>query len=397
VFIAALTVPRSVDAGGSGASCIITLRACYATPHLTMILRALVCVLVGGCFVSPVMTFGEGKTAKQAQRDTMSDMGPARLATDRKWQGEVTTRKIRVWADQEYRTQNRRWQQSFERPLELANLVLAPTLGVQLVADYATWDHHVPGATLSNHLAALSKHDPGHDVFVVVGLTSSLSLVSSTFEELGMAMVGGRHLVLRGYADLEERKLYANAFPDLRADERELALEHLRHHKTAVVLLHELGHVFGFEHETDASSIMNASYSSRATSFSDASRLVMLHTVDQRLHRKPSTPLAPASEIASTPAVAPAPEAAKPAQPTPVVRRAPIVIRVTRAGHTVVDGKRVAADALDELMKRAYAEDPSTKIVIEEDRKVPPGTVGALLDRAKAIGLTKFEFGWTGK
>jgi biopolymer transport protein ExbD/predicted Zn-dependent protease len=341
--------------------------------------------------VSPIMTFGEGKTAKQAQRDTMSDMGPARLATDKKWQGEITTKKIRVWADQEYRTQNRKWQQSFERPLELANLVLEQTLGVRLVADYASWEHHVPSATVTDHLHALVEHDPGNDVLVVVGLTSSLPLVSSTFDELGMAMVGGRHLVVRGYADIEERKLYANAFPDLRHEEREMALEHLRHHKTAVVLLHELGHVFGFEHETDATRIMNTAYSNHATSFSEESRVVMLRTVDQRLHRTPSTP----AQIASTPAVATAPQAK--AKPVTIVRREPIVIRVTKAGHTVVDGKRFTTDALDALMKSAHADDPSTKIVIKEDRKVPPGTVGALLDRAKAIGLSKFEFGWSGQ
>src|SRR6187549_2873095 len=51
--------------------------------------------------------------------------------------------------------------------------------------------------------------------------------------------------IVRGYADLEERKRYADAFPDLRPEERALALEERRRHKTAVVLLHEIGHTFG--------------------------------------------------------------------------------------------------------------------------------------------------------
>jgi biopolymer transport protein ExbD len=70
---------------------------------------------------------------------------------------------------------------------------------------------------------------------------------------------------------------------------------------------------------------------------------------------------------------------------------------VTKAGQLVVDGKRINDAALDALFKSAFTEDPKTKIVIQEDRKVPAGVVGALLDRAKATGLSKFEFGWSGK
>ena len=353
------------------------------------IVRALVCVLVAGC-MTPVMTFGEGKTAKQAQRDTMTGFGPARLATDKKWNGEVTTKKIRVWADNEYRTQNRHWQESFENPLELANLVLTPVVGVRLVAEYAAWEHHVPGATLTDHLNALMERDPGTDVFAVIGLTSSLPLVSSTFEQLGLANLGGRHLMMRGYADLEERKLYANAFPDLRAEERELALVHLRHHKTAVVLLHELGHVFGVDHEGDSKTIMYSSYSSHATAFSDHAVAVMLQTIDQRLQRKSTTPEPAAPSVASAPA-------ATPVAAAPVVHREPIVIRVTKAGHTIIEGKRLTVEQLDALFKAAFADDPKTKIIIQEDRKVPQGAVGAVIDRASAIGLSKFEFGWTGQ
>lgn len=355
--------------------------------------RLLACACLAAC-ISPVMTFGEGKSAKQAQHDTMASFGPARLATDEKWNGEVTTKTIRVWADNEYRTQNRNWQKTFEEPLELANVVITPLLGLRLVAEFAVWERHVPSATLEEHIAALIEHDPGNDVFGVVGLTSSLPLVSSTFEQLGVASMDGRHIVLRGYADLEERKMYANAFPDLRADERELALVHLRHHKSAVILLHELGHNFGVDHEAEAT-IMSASYSNHATSFSGKARITMLRTIDRRLDRTPTVPeeAPPAQPAAATaasaqPATAPAP---------PAVRREPIVIRVTKAGHTIVGGKKLDAAALDALFKGAFVDDADTEIVIKEDRKVPIGAVSAVIDRAKAIGLSKFVFGWTGQ
>ncbi|NVB77494.1 MAG: matrixin family metalloprotease [Kofleriaceae bacterium] len=350
--------------------------------------RALLMLVgIGGC-MTPVMHFGEGKTAKQAQHDTMTEMGPARLVTGEKWNGEVTTRKVRVWADEQYRTQNRQWQKAFDEPLELANLVVTPIFGIHIVAEYATWDRNVPDATLRDHMAALQEQDRGDDVLAVIGLTSSLSLVSATFDELGLAMVGGRHIVLRGYADLEERKMYANAFPDLRAEEREMALVQLRRHKTAVVLLHELGHVLGVEHEIDSSSIMNATYSNHATTFSTTARATMLATLDQRLHRK-----SPTAVMASAPAQ-PQPEAAPAA---PKVHHAPIVIRVTRKRMTIVDGKSMKPDELDALLKAAYVEDPETKIVVNEDRNVPTGVVGELLDRAKAFGFVKVEFGWSGK
>jgi biopolymer transport protein ExbD len=344
--------------------------------------------------MTPVMKFGEGKTAKQAQHDTMAELGPARLVTGEKWSGEVTTRKIRVWADNQYRTQNRQWQKSFEEPLELANLVITPLFGVRLVAEYQTWERHVPGARLIDDMAALIERDPGDDVFAVIGLTTSLPLVSATFDELGLAQIGGRHIVLRGYADLEERKLYANAFPDLRAEERELALVHLRHHKTAVVLLHEIGHVLGVEHEIETTAIMNAYYSNHATAFTPQSREIMLRTIDERLHRKST---APQVASAPTPAAAAQPARVEVQPAVATVAHAPIVIRVTKKRALIVDGKPLTQDALDAQLKAAFAQDPKTKIVINEDRNVPTGVVGDLLDRAKAIGFTKFEFAWSGK
>lgn len=369
-----------------------------------MSIRAVVCAVAfsSGCLISPVMHFGEGKSAKQAQRDTMTELGPARLVTGEKWKGEVTTKKVRVWADNEYRAQNVHWQETFDESLELTNVVISELFGVKLVADYHVWDRSVPGATLTDSINALIERDQGDDVFAVIGLTSSLPLVSATFDQLGLAMIGGRHIMVRGYADLEERKMYADAFPDLRPEERELALEHLRHHKSAVVLLHELGHVLGVEHEVDESSIMNASYSNKATKFTLLARQVMLASVDQRLHRGDAPQVAAATPAVAAPLPLPPPPPKPDAQPQPAstepaIHHAPIVIRVTRKRETIVGGKRVDADALTGLLKVAYAEDPTTKIIISEDRHVPTGVVGDLLDRLHAVGFERAEFAWSGK
>jgi biopolymer transport protein ExbD len=350
-----------------------------------------VCLFAGGCLMTPVMRFGDGKTAKQAQRDTMNDLGPSRLVTGETWTGEITTRKVRVWADNQYRSQNVKWQEAFDEPLDLANLVITPLFGIRLVPEYAVWERDVPGETLEQAMAALQERDPGDNVFAVIGLTSKLPLVSATFDELGLGALGGRHIMLRGYADLEERKMYANAFPDLRAEERELALVHLRHHKTAVVLLHELGHILGVGHEPDDSTIMNASYSNHATKFSPEAREVMLRNVDMRLHRGSAT-----TEVAAAPKLPATPtEQAPPAEPT--VHHEPILIRVTRQKTTLVDGKTLDAAKLEALLKATFAEDPTTRIIISQDRNLPSGLLGDLIDRLKAIGFTKVEFAWSGK
>ncbi len=71
-----------------------------------------------------------------------------------------------------------------------------------------------------------------------------------------------------------------------------------------------------------------------------------------------------------------------------------LVPTATWAGEVTRRKVRVWAAALDSLLTATFAEDPETEIVIEEDRKVPEGAVVALIDRAKAIGFTKFSMGW---
>jgi hypothetical protein len=330
-------------------------------------------VLAAGC-LSPVMTFGGGKTPKQAQHKTMSDFTPGRLVVEAKWNGEVTTKKIRVWADNQFRTQNIKWQQTFESTIELANLVLEPLFGLRLVGEYRAWQRHVPASTLVEDLEALAARDPGTDVFAVVGLTSSLPLVSATFDELGIANVGGRHLMVRGYADLEERKLYEDAFRDLLPEERELALEQRRQHKTAVVLLHELGHALGLEHDDVEDFIMSASYSIRASKLSSSSKERMLAAINVRVGRSDAP--------AVTPATVPIPATA--AEPS-----GPLVFHVTVDGSIKRGDKIMDEFDLDNLLDDAFARDPKTEIVIRRARKAPANAIEKIVSRATAIGLTR--------
>ena len=62
-----------------------------------------------------------------------------------------------------------------------------------------------------------------------------------------------------------------------------------------------------------------------------------------------------------------------------------------------LEGVRYLRNVNDcEALKATFAEDPETKIVINEDRKVPTGVVGDLIDRAKATeaAIVRFHSTW---
>jgi hypothetical protein len=319
---------------------------------------AAVVVLSCGCLISPVMQFGGGKSAKQAQTETMADLSANQLDVQPAWTGEVRSVKIRVWADEAYRSQHVRWQDTFGEQLAAANVVLGAKLGLELRAEYQAWERHAPGSQLAQDIEALVERDAGEDVFAVVGLTSSLSLVSATFEELGIAAVGGRHIVLRGYADLEERKAFEFSFPDLEAAERESTLEGRRRHKTTVVLLHELGHSLGAGHDSEPDTIMNASYSRLATGFTAATRTAIDEAIERRISRR---------EVARPRAVA------------------TVVIFISEDGDIIYNGNLLRDSDLDRL----FVEQRDAEIQIKHPKKAPPTTAARILDRAKKLGLTR--------
>src|SRR4051812_15123125 len=155
-----------------------------------------VAVASSGCLISPVMHFGAGKSAKEAQHDEAARLTPPTLTVDNEWTGPVATAKVRVYADDDYRAQNVHWQQGFGEELEYTNEILAAAFGVRLVAEYHEWSRHEPAQTLEDALAALEQLDAGNDVLCVIGLTSSLPLVSATFDNIGYGSLPGRHVVV---------------------------------------------------------------------------------------------------------------------------------------------------------------------------------------------------------
>ena len=331
-------------------------------------------MLVTGCFAaSPVMRFGEGKTQKQSQEQEYARVTPATFADHHEWSGPVSTAKIRVWADDAYRAQNVRWQQTFQEQLDNANDVLAAMFGVRLVADFRPWTRHAPGATLSDTLEALAKVDPGDDVLTVIALTSSLSLVTATFEQLGIADLGGHHIALRGYADGEERAWFEATFTELRAEERDVLYQARRRHKTTTTLIHELAHNLGAEHVADDDSMMSATYSERTASFDAHSQQIILAALDERLQRRHG-----AADVTL---------AAAAARPAPHPK---MMLRVDDAGRPVMGGHAIDLATLDELFRMTQQDDPETEVVVHATKQAPQAAVITVIDHAKAAGLQHF-------
>ncbi len=322
-------------------------------------------LLLCGCFISPVVPFGGGKSAKEAQHDQAAALTPPLLATEPRFEGKLRTAKIRVWADDQYRAQNVRWQRTFGEQLAYANAVLEGSFGVHLDADYREWPRHAPAATLEDSLVALAHQDPGDGVLAVVGLTSSLGLVSATFDKLGVANLPGRHIILRGYADLEERRAIEIELRDLHADERASLLEARRRHKMAAVLLHELGHNLGVPHELAADTIMNATYSAHAAAFSDDARTTMLRSLEDRLGGR--TPGAVVED------------------------RAPaLTLEVAASGDVVLGGRTLGGGEVDDMLRAAYGHGPETQVVIRAAKGAPHEAVIRVIERGRAIGLHRF-------
>jgi tetratricopeptide (TPR) repeat protein len=229
----------------------------------------------------------KGPSRKVVQRHNLALITPVPLESTNPWKGEPRELKVRVYLDEDFRAQTMHWKQQIEEQFDDANQFLVPALGIRLeIVSYEMWEQRSASMSMGELAAALAAHDPGDDVAWVVGYVSSLSVASSSFEQLGVAQLLGKHVVIRGYADSGERKQLAEAFPKVPAVERNAAFDARRRHKQTVVLIHEIAHTLGAIHELDAGWIMHATYDIEMSQFSDRSRELMQISIDERLKPK---------------------------------------------------------------------------------------------------------------
>ena len=337
-------------------------------------------VLCSSCYVPVGGPFGSGKSRKQAQHDVLAEFTPPGLDTDPVSSAQVKDVRVRVWADDEYRSQNTSWERTCQQAFDEANKVLVAKLRMRLVPDYQVWNYRAPtGATLSERLLELVKQDEGDDVFAVIGFTGSLAIVEATFEELGVAHIGGRHMVMRGYADIEERKAFRDAFPDLPKQEIERSHALRRLHKTASVLLHELGHNLGVDHESAPDTMMNGGYSHNTTGFSDQALATMRGNIALHQGAPQAIPVANAQ-----PASAP-----KSSHQTgqPAKSGNSIQLIVTAQGQVMLGGNILVGAQLRETLESSPKIDPGIELVIQRALHAPQAAVDDLKMRAQKAGF----------
>lgn len=240
--------------------------------------------------VFPVADGADGAAAQASGAEAGGASGAApggasgAAADDGGGDGGIRRARVRVYASDAHRAQSRRWEQSFRIQLDTANQYLIPAFGIRLdMVEVVPWTRQGTGDDLGAMLAELEARDPGTDVDWVVGLVTALSSTSASFHELGVARALGRHMVLRGHSDLEERALVNEHLDRLNEAERADLLEARKQHRQAVVLLHEWAHTLGGIHETASGTIMSQGYDSQAAGFSPQTLALIRVVLEARM------------------------------------------------------------------------------------------------------------------
>jgi tetratricopeptide (TPR) repeat protein len=156
--------------------------------------------------------------------------------------------------------------------VDRANRVLEAQFGVRLDAgEPRAWDRGDRSQDLSRAAADLSAVDEGRGADWVIGFASALPFFSDSPHQLGLGLLFGRHMVLRGMDSLAEAQAIDQAFDKLPARERDQLTRERRLHKETAVLLHEWAHTLGAFHERSSDWIMSSSYGARVSAFSPGS------------------------------------------------------------------------------------------------------------------------------
>lgn len=178
--------------------------------------------------------------------------------------------RIRLYASQDYRAQRASWQSRVTKMVDSAGEVLGPAFGVRLeVVDAQIWNAECDPESLGECLRELASYDPGDDVDWVVGLVSSVPRFTSSFDELGMASLPGRHFVLRDLYAAGEREAINASFPHMTASKRNEIFKERQKHKRLVVFLHEWAHTMGALHTRREDTIVYPKYNDDVAGFSD--------------------------------------------------------------------------------------------------------------------------------
>lgn len=240
--------------------------------------------LSSGCFFFYDSRWGESKASQKrvAKQRTPSQL----VGTDARASAplaKVERFRIRAYATPRYAAGLVNGEAQFNQTLNDANPTLAHDLAMQLeLESYRVWSGNVPDDDLKALLDAAVKLDPAVDVDWVVVLASPLRMVALSPDQLGMGEMLGRHLALRAMSDPDELEAIEQAFDELSESERAKLYAARKRHKSATVLLHEVGHTLGMPHELDLHSMMSAKYDEKAAAFSPHSARIGRRALELR-------------------------------------------------------------------------------------------------------------------
>ncbi len=244
---------------------------------------SLFCAAMMGCFGAYDSSWF---AQKQAQKNFASQQSPERL----QGRGDVALSRararrmtVRAYATRAYAAQVLDWPKRFAETLADGNRVLAPELGIDLqLTDATNWTTAGEEDDVTQLLERLRAKDDGADVDWVVGLVGSVPRFETSFHQLGVADLVGKHVVIRSVNDVAEHQAIEQSLLRLSASEREGLSRKRYQHKVTAVWLHELGHTLGALHDKAPQSLMQLAYSHESGAFLPASLAVMRHVLANR-------------------------------------------------------------------------------------------------------------------
>ena len=250
----------------------------------------LVSLLCAGCFVGYDSRWGQQKQAEQhaAKRSTPQQQLTGLRSSETHAGRRVL--KLRVYASPGYAASVLDWQKQFGALLERVNTVFSAEFGAELeVADVRTFPTQASGEKLDAPLEQLVDLDPASDVDWVVGLIAATPRFAVSADDLGIARMPSRHIVMRGMSDPQEYEAIERGLSELTDEERHKLYRIRKEHKLAVTFLHELAHTLGVPHELQPTSLMNARYHVEARDFSDEAAEIIRAALASRV--SPESPL----------------------------------------------------------------------------------------------------------
>jgi hypothetical protein len=230
------------------------------------------------------------RTDRDVQRDYAKRLQPASLAAPEADPSRpIVDLPVRIYADDDYRSDLIHWRSRIEAQLERANRVLETQFGVRLVAKAVEpWERSGRARRLAETLDELAVAFPGKEGEWVIGFVSSSEVFSGSLEQLGMARMFGGHLVVRGMVSFQEGDAFRRGLDKLTEAERDALLHERELHREAVVLLHEWAHTLGAFHERDPDTIMSPAYGSSNRAFSAAAARVIQIGLARRTAARPA-------------------------------------------------------------------------------------------------------------